>query len=59
MIMSVCHRACVPQCRGFAAGIFYRSKLQINKQHQKCLLALIPIQNNICDRGETILFSYL
>lgn len=33
--------------------------LQINKQHQKCLLAVNPIQNVVFDRGETIWFSSL
>ena len=28
--------------------------LQINKQHQKCLLAVNPIQNVVFHQGETI-----
>lgn len=28
--------------------------LQIIKQHQKCLLALISLQNGLLDRGETV-----
>ena len=43
-----------------AAGLKRRSPqvqvkvavLQINKQAQKCLLALITIQNSVLDRGE-------
>ena len=32
--------------------------LQINKQAQKCLLALISIQNFVVDRGETVWLIY-
>ena len=31
--------------------------LQINKKHQKCLLAVNPIQNVVFYQGETIWFS--
>ena len=43
------HDACV-----YVSVVVLRSKLQINKQCQKYLLALNPIQNNVCDRGGTI-----